>query len=200
MFNKTSQTHIAPDYSKKAKVTYTIEYTEKDESIKDDYSNVKKVNCLDLEEMLTSMFQLRQLNKFNIDLYTMTELENKFIWEDSVGCCERYSGNEIEKKQQKSIGILEKTMEDQQKEIDLLKYFLTKYNSLDIFEKFKKGEENKFTYYFRLRPPSPCCQPSKGILETNGEKIMHNDREYWGSCTYDRELSKSELYDYDLDN
>ena len=60
--------------------------------------------------------------------------------------------------------------------------------------------ENKtFTYYYRLRPPSPGCQPKNGLLEMNSEKVIHNDRTYWGSCTYDRELTKSELYDYDLD-
>ena len=56
-----------------------------------------------------------------------------------------------------------------------------------------------FTYYYRLRPPSPGCQPKQGLLEMNGEKILHNDREYWGSCIYDRELSDKELYEYDLD-
>jgi len=197
--NKTSQTHIHPDFISKVQIEYTIEYTEKDEAIKDDYSNVKKVNCLDLEQMVKSMFELRQLNKFNINLYTKTEVEGQWITEDNANDCEIYASSATEKRKDKSISILEKTIKEQQKEIELYKSFLTKYNSSEIFEKFKKSEETKHTYYYRLRPPAPGCQPKQGLLEMNSQKITHNNREYWGSCTYDRELTDKELYEYDLD-
>ena len=197
--NKTSQTHIHPNYTSKVQIEYIIEYTEKDEVIKDDYSNVKKVNCLDLEQMVKSMFELRQLNKFNINLYTKTEVEGQWITEDNANDCEIYSSSAMEKRKDKNISNLENTIEEQQKEIELYKSFLTRYNSSGIFEKWRMAEESKHTYYFRLRPPSPGCQPSNGLLEMNGEKIIHNEREYWGSCTYDRELTDKELYEYDLD-
>ena len=56
-----------------------------------------------------------------------------------------------------------------------------------------------FTYFYRLRPPSMGCQPSKGLLEMSGDEIKHNSRVYWGTCTYNRELTEKEIYDYDLD-
>jgi len=59
--------------------------------------------------------------------------------------------------------------------------------------------ENKYTYYYRLRPPSMGCQPSKGLKEMTEDSILHNDRTYWGTCIYDRELTSKELYEYDLD-
>jgi len=59
--------------------------------------------------------------------------------------------------------------------------------------------DNKYIYYYRLRPPAPGCQPSKGLLEMTSDEIQHNNRTYWGSCIYDHELTDSQLYDYDLD-
>ena len=55
-----------------------------------------------------------------------------------------------------------------------------------------------YTYYFRLRPPSIGTQP-KGFIKLNTELITVNDREYWGSVTYDRPLTSTEIYNYDLD-
>ena len=55
------------------------------------------------------------------------------------------------------------------------------------------------TYYYRLRPPSPGCQPKEGIIEFNFCKIMINGREYWGSVDYNRQLTDKELFNYDLD-
>lgn len=55
-----------------------------------------------------------------------------------------------------------------------------------------------YTYYFRLRPPSIGTQP-KGFIELNPDSITKNGREYWGSVTYDRQLTENEMYNYDLD-
>lgn len=56
-----------------------------------------------------------------------------------------------------------------------------------------------YTYYCRLRPPMPGCQPKTGLIQINTNEIKHNNRTYWGSVTYNRELTPNELYDYDLD-
>lgn len=56
-----------------------------------------------------------------------------------------------------------------------------------------------YIYYYRLRPPSPGCQPKKGLLKTSNDAITRHNREYWGYAEYDRELSDKELFDYDLD-
>jgi hypothetical protein len=55
-----------------------------------------------------------------------------------------------------------------------------------------------YTYYCRLRPPAPGAIP-RGTTSINFNEIVVNDRKYWGSVTYDRELTESEIYDYDLD-
>lgn len=200
MNNKTSQTHIylSPNYSEKVNVSYSIEYTEKNEAIKDDYSNVKKVKCLDLEEMITCMFHLRELGKYNINLYTLAELGEKSFIEDGVNECEVYTSNALENKQKKAITKLEQTIKDQQNELNQYKAFLGQYNASKTFEKWQK-ENNTYTYYFRLRHPSLGTHPRNGLLEINGNSITHNNREYWGCVKYDRELTDSELFDYDLD-
>jgi len=189
---------IHPELKNTAKVTYNIEYTEKDEDIKDDFSNVKKIDCNDLEEMTKYMFQLRQRNMHNINLYTLVENNGSWIMEDHAQQCECYRDTLQTEKTHNRNRELTENMEEMQKELDLYKQFIAQYNATKEFEKWKK-EQNSYTYYYRLRPPAPGCQPSNGMLEMNGDKIIHNDREYWGSCTYDRELAKSELYEYDLD-
>ena len=189
---------IHPELKNTAKVTYNIEYTEKDEDIKDDFSNVKKIDCNDLEEMTKYMFQLRQRNMYNINLYTLVENNDQWIMEDHAQQCESYRDTLQAEKTHKYNRELTENMEEMQKELELYKSFVKKYNAEKEFKKFKDAQ-NTHTYYYRLRPPAPGCQPSNGMLEMNGDKIIHNDREYWGSCTYDRELAKSELYEYDLD-
>ena len=139
--SKTFSPHIHPDFTEQVSVIYTIEYTEKDEAINTNFDNLKSVTCNDLESMVKYMFQLRQLNRFNINLYTKTELNGQWITEDYANDCEIFSSSETEKKKEKSIRILEKTIEEQQKEIELYKTFLGQYNSTDAFEKWKK--ENK---------------------------------------------------------
>lgn len=55
-----------------------------------------------------------------------------------------------------------------------------------------------YTYYCRLRPPAPGCQP-RGAIKINFDSVTINNREYWGSITYDRPLTDAEIYNYDLD-
>jgi hypothetical protein len=62
-----------------------------------------------------------------------------------------------------------------------------------------QDESKTYTYYCRLRPPFIGCQPRNGLIETNCNEIEHNSRNYWGTVIYNRELTESELYDYDLD-
>ena len=67
----------------------------------------------------------------------------------------------------------------------------------DLFEEVKEVEET-YTYGYKLRPPSPGCQP-KGFKKLKDEAIMANNRSYWGVVTYDRPLTEKEAYSYDLD-
>lgn len=59
--------------------------------------------------------------------------------------------------------------------------------------------ENKvFTYGMRLRPFSIGCQPMDGLIKAeDGRRI--NGHYYWNILKYNRELSESEMYSYDLD-
>lgn len=61
------------------------------------------------------------------------------------------------------------------------------------------SNNKEYTYYCRLRPPMPGGQPKKGLTKTSCNSITVNNREYWGTVTYDRQLTESELFNYDLD-
>lgn len=196
--NSFLSTQIHPDLKNSVKTTYNVEYTEKDESIKDDYSNVKKIDCQDLESTISILFQLRQTEKFNINLYTMVELDNKWIIQDNANDCETYSDLDQSIKLKKRNKTLLDSMEEMQKELDMYKSFVKMYNAEKSFKEYQK-EQNTFTYYYRLRPPSIGCQPANGLISMVGEPVEHNNRTYHGTCNYSRELSEKELSEYDLD-
>ena len=53
----------------------------------------------------------------------------------------------------------------------------------------------KYVYGMKLRGFSPLCQPMNGLI---GVEVDHSGK-YWDIIVYDRELTKEELVDYDLD-
>jgi len=58
-----------------------------------------------------------------------------------------------------------------------------------------------YTYYTRMRPPGPGCQPSNGLLEVkdyDGRKATDDGILAWGEVTYNRPLSETEISDYEL--
>ena len=61
------------------------------------------------------------------------------------------------------------------------------------------NNNKEYTYYMRLRSPSIGTQP-RGTISINYDTVTINNHEYWGSVTYNRPLTESELYDYDLDD
>ena len=139
MLNKTSDTRIHPDYTKRVKVSYNIEYTEKDEAINGEMSNLKKIECLDLEQMIKYMFQLRELNRYNINLYTITTLDGQWISEDCTNNTEIYSATEQTERLTKSNTILCRTNEQLESELNEYKAFIKLYNSEKHFEDFQRG-------------------------------------------------------------
>lgn len=59
----------------------------------------------------------------------------------------------------------------------------------------------EYTYYLRLRPIGPECQPKGFIKATpfDNRKWVEEARvNAWGAVTYDHELTKEEVYQYDL--
>lgn len=119
-------------------VKYVIEYTEKDEPINSHYSNLKQFEVKDLEEMLQQMFLLRQHGKHNINVgYNISDSQN-WIVEDYCNDTEFFTANSVEVKQKKEIKNLEQTIAAQENEIEFYKTFLNQYNSLAMFEKWKK--------------------------------------------------------------
>lgn len=56
-----------------------------------------------------------------------------------------------------------------------------------------------YTYYCRFRPPAPGCQPKKGLIDIEHNFITINNYKYWGSVTYNRQLTEQEIFNYDLD-
>ena len=55
--------------------------------------------------------------------------------------------------------------------------------------------EKEFKYGMRLRGFSPGCQP-KGVMRREDDPTG----KYWGIIIYDRELTRKELVDYELDD
>jgi len=138
MRTKQSDTRIHPDYTKRVKVSYSIEYTEKDEAINSKLSNLKKLECLDLESMVKYMFDLRQLNKFNINLYTITTLDGQWISEDYANDVERYVDTKQGELLLKSNSVIRQSMEAMAEELNQYKEFIKLYNSEEIFKKYLK--------------------------------------------------------------
>lgn len=55
--------------------------------------------------------------------------------------------------------------------------------------------EKEFKYGMRLRGFSPGCQP-KGVMRREDDSTG----KYWDIIIYDRELTRKELVDYELDD
>ena len=139
---KTSETRIHPDYTKRVKVSYSIEYTDKDETINSNLSNLKKIQCLDLESMVKYMFYLRQLNKYNINLYTITTIDDQWIAEDSVNDTEGYIDTKQGTLLVKHNRELQQSTDETILELNQYKAFIKLYNSEDMFKKYLKEELN----------------------------------------------------------
>lgn len=56
-----------------------------------------------------------------------------------------------------------------------------------------------YVYGTRLRPPDIGCVPRAGLIEVNFNEFEVVGRHYWGTASYDRELTKTELEHYDMD-
>lgn len=124
-------------------VKYIIEYTEKDEPINSHYTNLKQFQVKDLEEMLQQMFLLRQHGMHNINVgYNISDSEGWLV-EDYCNDTECFMANAVEAKQKKEIKKLEQTIEAQENELALHREFLSQYNSLDMFKKWKEEKEKE---------------------------------------------------------
>lgn len=134
-----SNTHYNPSQSQKLKVTYKAEYTEETELLPD-FENLKTVkNITDLEDLINTMFLLRQRGKHNIDIgYTITDDNDNWLIEDYANCCEDYASTAKEKELETKISKQTDTITELYNELELMKSFLTKYNAMDRFNKEMK--------------------------------------------------------------
>ncbi|MFA7157529.1 MAG: hypothetical protein WC123_07595 [Bacilli bacterium] len=121
-------------------ITYSLEYTEEPELLQD-FENIKKVSKIDdLEDLIYTMFLLRQREKHNINIgYTITDNNNNWLIEDYANCCEGYASTAKESEQEKKINKQAETITELYNELELMKEFLTKYNAMDRFNKEMKG-------------------------------------------------------------
>lgn len=55
----------------------------------------------------------------------------------------------------------------------------------------------KYTYFYKLRGPSPGAQP-KGFIAVKDSIIIKDGERYRGYVVYDRPLKKEEIEEYDL--
>ena len=56
-----------------------------------------------------------------------------------------------------------------------------------------------YVYGTRLRPPGIGCVPRDGLKEVSFAEFESVGRHYWGTASYDRELTAEELEHYDMD-
>ena len=57
-----------------------------------------------------------------------------------------------------------------------------------------------YSYAALLRPPGPGAVPRDGLIECFCEEgFAPSGHSYWGIAVYNRELTSSEIYDYDLE-
>lgn len=131
--NSFTSTHIHPE-RQNVTVKYSVEYTDNDENIKPDFSNLKKVECLDLESMLKLVFVLRQRDKYNINTYYIVEDQTSWLIEDSANDLERYSASETELKKTKQVETLQETLEAMQTKLEAYQSFLKKYQAEKRFQ------------------------------------------------------------------
>lgn len=59
--------------------------------------------------------------------------------------------------------------------------------------------KREFVYGMRLRPPAPGAIPKADLNEVSFDEITTPDRHYWGTATYDRELTDEEVSEYEMD-
>ena len=131
-----SETHYNPNYGKNLKVKYQLEYTNKDELIKEDYSNLKIIEGIaDLQHLTELIFEMREKGKYNINAYYIVEdMKGNWLIEDYCNDIETYSNTTQEKQAKKRIEELENIVANQNKEIEQYKEFLKKYNAIKQYE------------------------------------------------------------------
>lgn len=56
-----------------------------------------------------------------------------------------------------------------------------------------------YVYGTRLRPPDIGCVPKEGLKEVSFAEFESVGRHYWGTASYDRELTQEEMEQYDMD-
>ena len=131
-----SETHYNPNHGKNLKAKYQLEYTDKDELIKEDYSNLKTVEGIaDLQHLTELIFEMRERGKHNINAYYIVEnKEGNWLIEDYCNDIETYSNTTQEKQAKKRIEELENIVASQNKEIEQYREFLKKYNAIKQYE------------------------------------------------------------------
>jgi len=134
-------TNINPKNNTPLTVTYKAEYTNELELLQD-FENLKTVKDIrDLEDLINTMFLLRQRGKHNINIgYIIENNTGNWLVEDYANCCEDYASTAKEKELETKMNKQAETIIELHNELELMKEFLNKYNAMDRFKKEMKGE------------------------------------------------------------
>lgn len=128
--------------NKGIRISYEVEWTEKNEQIKDDFSNLKKIKCNDLEEMITAIIKLKLTNKYNISAYLIVNdiIKNQWLLEDSTG---NYIENIKLNTDYERENRLKESLHYAEEEINEYKEFLKQYNAEKLFKEWQEKGKNK---------------------------------------------------------
>lgn len=128
--------------NKGIRISYEVEWTEKNEQIKDDFSNLKKIKCNDLKEMITAIIKLKLTNKYNISAYLIVNdiIKNQWLLEDSTG---NYIENIKLNTDYERENRLKESLHYAEEEINEYKEFLKQYNAEKLFKEWQEKGKNK---------------------------------------------------------
>lgn len=125
---------------KNTTVKYEVEYTNDFEYDEINYTDIYKIQCIDLEETIQTVFNLRSRNKYNIKAYTLTEDNIGWLTEDNTDILDYLKTPEQSEQLNKAYHTINR-LEEENKEMELFQEFLNKYNATDLYKKFKEEKE-----------------------------------------------------------
>jgi hypothetical protein len=126
--------NIHPDRKHTTTVMYQVEYTDKDEEINSDFSNLHQFTAADLSKAMELAYDLRSRGKFNIGIYYLVEDPTGWIIEDSCNYIEQITSREDQSK----IVTMTQTIQRQESELATMREFLRAYNAEQLYKQFKE--------------------------------------------------------------
>jgi hypothetical protein len=113
-------------------IKYQIEYTDKDEAINSNFTNLYQRTAEDLSKAMEMAYDLKARGKFNIGIYYLVEDGQGCILEDSCSCIEQIKSTSDQHK----ISLMAETIERQERELAAYREFIKIHHAEEIYKQF----------------------------------------------------------------